>query len=644
MIGLCAAGTSLAAELDVTVVIEGIEDGGLRGQVRQVSQIQRAADDAYGSLAPIRRAADADTQAIRDYLVAKGYYAATVTPQVRRAEDDVTVTFTVNPGRRFEITDYRIEYDEESAGERPQRFSDAGLKPDGQPIGESFQTLESGLLNKLWDDGYPAAESMGRRVEADFSKGTATAVFPIRSGPLSTYGDVRVEGETRTRPDHIAAYRTFEAGEIYSREDIDEYREALAETGLFREVQVGPAPPGPGGVTDVLVDVTERERRTIQAGASYSTDVGPGVTASWENRNLFRRGETLFARAAVAQPLQELELTFQKPWPRLPGSWKLSTLFQNENTDAYEAQSATVGASIDKWWLNRNLQTVAGLRYQISYIDETAGAGDGLPPPEGEDTTRTFQAVSIPLAVIWNNETSELNPTDGFRARALVEPFFGDTQFNRVVLEGGSRVGFGDDQVMGKSTLVAGRFRIGATYGADRADIPATERFFAGGGGSVRGYGYQEAGPLNVVEQGDGTLVYRDGTPFAFEVNEDGEVTNDPIVPIGSIGGASIAEGNVEFRQKITQNIQLAAFADAGTVFESQTPDFSGDLLVGAGLGVRYFTPIGPVRLDVAVPLNRRKLTASRTYVNDDGETVTEDETVFQDDFIGVYIALGQPF
>ena len=170
---------------------------------------------------------------------------------------------------------------------------------------------------------------------------------------------------------------------------------------------------------------------------------------------------------------------------------------------------------------------------------------------------------------------------------------------------GASRIGFGRD----KKYLVAGRARLGASIGASGTDLPATERFYAGGGGSVRGYAYQEAGPID---------------------RETGNPT----------GGASVAEVNLEARYRFRENMQLAVFTDGGTVFESETPDFSGEFLVGAGIGFRYLTPIGPVRLDIATPLDKREIRGLRE--NDDG--VLEEQTIFKDDPIQVYIALGQPF
>ena len=624
---VCAVSSvAQAADLVVTVTVEGIETEDLAGEMRRVSALARAEEGAFSSLGAVRRTAQSDTEAIRQALVSKGYYAATVDPRVERADDQVDVTFTIVTGPPFEVTEYRIDYSDQPTGRgvedhpRPTTLRDAGLRPRGEPTGEALQGLENGLLGDLFAEGYPGAESLGRRVEADFAAGAAVAVFPMRSGPLARYGQVVVRGAADVDETYVRQLRTFEAGEVYKRSEIDEYREALAETGLFREIDVQPAPPGYDGSTDVLVEVAERPRRTLTGGLSFDTSVGPGVTAGWENRNLLGRGERLAVGLALSAPLQELQFGFVKPRPRLPGSYNLTALFRNETTDAFTAQTGEITGSVTKYWFERDLETIGGLRYQYADITDQ----------DGIDTT--FSSVSVPLAALWNNETDELNPVDGWRGRFTVEPFFGDVGFVKTAVGGASRVGFGDDDKF----LIAGRVLVGSAYGTDRDAIPSTERYFAGGGGSVRGYGYLEAGPLNIRDDGADVVARIDGQPL-FD-----PVTGEQNFDVGPIGGASLFEANLEARYRVTDTIQAAVFVDGGSVFEANTPDFQ-DIFVGAGVGVRYFTPIGPIRLDVALPLNRRVIEGDRV-VERDGETVIERQTVFEDDLFGVYIALGQPF
>jgi translocation and assembly module TamA len=580
-----------AADLKVSVVIEGVEGRDLADELRAVSNVARQ-KDGYAAMAPLRRASEQDREILRMALRSKGYYAATVEPVLERDGLDVTVRYVVDPGQRFEISDYQIRYVDQADEDRPQDFAAIGASTAGDPTGDRLKELEEELLTHLWDNGFPSAQSNGRQVRANFETGTAVAVFPISTGPRARYGDIVVQGNEQTDPDYIRAIFREERGDLYSRQEIDAYRNQLSETALFRSISIEPAAVPPDGVTPIIVTVEERKHRTFGAGVSFSTDVGVGVTGYWEHRNWRGGAERLLARVAASSPRQEAELSFEDPLPRLPGSWRLGALVENEDTDAFSAQTATLGAGIKKLALDRNLELAAQIQYQYSIVTDLDGEED------------EFSIVSFPLAAAYNNENDPLDPTEGFRTRLGVTPFVGDAQFTQVTLGGASRLSLGEDDRF----VLAGRTQFGASYGASRGEIPATERFYAGGGGSVRGYAFQEAGPIDID-------------------------TGNPL------GGASLAEANLEARFKVREKIQIAAFVDAGSVFASETPDFSGDLLVGAGLGVRYFTPIGPIRVDVAVPLDRR-VVRDPSVLNDDGDPVTR----FEDDPFQLYIALGQPF
>jgi translocation and assembly module TamA len=592
---------SAQGNLAVSVDIEGV-DRELRRELRKSSALARNSKD-FSALAPIRRAANTDAEAFLAALQSKGFYAARVEPQLMRDNNDVTVTFTIDRGPRFDITDYEIVYVDEREEPRPQNFAEADLEAEGAPTGEALQELEAGLLERLWNRGYLGAEVTNRAVLSDFSQGTATARFEVRTGAEAHYGQITVEGLDRTDPDYIRMMRPFETGDLAQREDLDEYRERLIETSLFSEVEVLPSLPAEDGTTDILVRLNERKRRTLGGGVAYSTDIGPGVNAFWENRNLLRRGETLRISAIASEPLQELGANFRKWRPQLPGYYTLSTIARNEDTDAFNAQTFEVGGAIAKLWFDRNLTTEGGLRYQYSDIESF----DSL----GEDRDRDariqdvlFRAVSIPLTVFWNSQVAPLDPQRGFLAGVTVTPFFGTEDFTRIEGTYTDRVFWGEDD----GGTLAGRIMLGAIYGADRGQIPATERFYAGGGGSIRGYAFQEASPVD---------------PRTGDI----------------LGGASVAEFNFELRQHVTRSIELAGFVDFGSSFEANTPDFD-NVLVGAGLGIRYHTPIGPLRLDVAMPLDRREVFIPDTDRDDD----LEPDRVFQDTAFQIYIALGQPF
>ncbi len=588
-----------AADLEISVKIEGIKDDGRRSTLRQMSSLARGTAQ-YTSIAPVRRAANKDAQILQSALRAQGFYAATVTPSVDREGLTVSVVFSVDRGALFTINQYEIQYADSQSDTRPTRMEDAGIATDGNPRGERLREIQQQLVTHLAETGYPEAKPVSRQVMANFTTRNASAVYRVETGPKATFGDIQVSGLEKTDPSYLNRLRPFEKGALVKRSQLDRYRQRIADTGLFREVSVEAGPVGPDGAAPILVTVVERKRRTVGAGLSFSTDVGIGAEAFWENRNWRGHGETLAARLEYSLPRQSGELTYTDPLPLLPGTWRLSLLLENEDTDAFEAQTVTAGAGVDKRWLEGKLTTSADLRYQYSTITDNDGV------------EQTFSSASLPLSAVFNNENDRLNPTRGHRARAVVTPFFGDTPFVQSELGGATRYAFGDrDKV-----VVAMRALFGSTFGTDLASLPSTERYFAGGGGSVRGYAFQEVGPLD--DEGD------------------------------PIGGSSLAEINTEIRYSITDTIQIAAFVDAGNVYSQNTPEFSEGLLKGAGVGARYLTPVGPVRLDVATPLDRRTIT--RPAVDDMGDPVFNEDgsrqidTVFEDDIIHVYIAIGQAF
>ncbi len=587
-----AASTSISATqgdpLEVSVTFAGADDPELEKTLKAFSALA-GGGTSYSAFAPLRRTATREASTLTQLLQSQGYFDATVSPRVTRRGRTVSVTYRVRPGTRYTVDDFIIQYQDPTISGRPQTFTAAEVTVAADPTGESLAQMEAALLQHLWDTGFPSAEALGRYVEAKPSTRTARAIFPIRTGPRARYGVLRVSGTEQTKTSYIEAIGQIPTGEIYNRSQIDAFRDDLGGTALFREVSIQPGPTADDGTTDILVELDERKRRTVGFGLSFATDLGPGATATWENRNLLGAGETLAAALSFTAPLQRGELTFEKPVPRWPGSWQLSGLVENEDTDAFEAQSATLGGSLRKLFFDDALTLSGGVSYSYAQITDSDG------------TEENFSTASFPLAALFNNENDALNPTQGHRANLNITPFVGTTSFAQVELGGASRIGFGRND----RTLLAARALVGASFGAERADIPATERFFAGGGGSVRGYGFQEAGPID-----------DNGNPE---------------------GGSSIAEINVEARQRLTEKLQLALFTDGGAVYDSETPDFSGDFLVGAGAGIRYATPVGPIRLDVAVPLTRRTI---RQQSIDTGE----DEVVFEDDAVHLYIALGQPF
>ena len=515
----------------------------------------------YPTMAAIRRAGRADIDPLTKALQAGGYYAADVRFELsiaEGAEGQAEAIFYIEPGPKFRIDDHRVVYSDQQATARPQTFDALGVSVTENSEGAALKANQDNFVAALWRNGYPSARSVGRYADANLAAGAAGAVYTFESGPRAVFGEPEITGAERTDEAYLRKLMTWAPGEQYDKEKLLTYRDRLATTGIFDSIDVAPGAPDESGVARVLVDVSERKRRTIGAGLSFSTAEGPGARLFFEYRNLFGAGETARVELEGTEVQQRVNFNINKPMPTLPGSVFGDLSFINETTDSYDARTVEISGGFSKFWLGDRLETRGGGGFETSKIRQ-----DG-----NEERTYLF---SLPLAAIWDTEEDPLKLEKGVRASFIVTPYTGTDTFTQAELNARSRVNFGADNRF----TIAGRTRLGATFGSSLTDLPVNKRYFSGGGASVRGYDFQAVGPLDP-----------DGDP---------------------IGGRSVIEAALEARAKVTKNIQLAAFIDAGAVTADSIPDVTGDYLTGVGGGVRYSTPIGPVRLDVAFPLEKRE-------------------------------------
>lgn len=573
--GVEAPADAAGKPVGYSVEINGIEDQALRERARRILPFVET-KAVFRSRAAIRRAAAKDAPRLVAFLQSEGYYAATAEARSEpRESGGVSVTYEVALGPKFTITGYRIVYTDGQSSARPQTPAEAGVKTDGAPTGAALQAIQAKILGALQSKGFPTARVVSRRADAHLADGVATAVFTFSSGPLGHYGEVRFDGLKRVSPKHARKYVPWTEGDVIDKTQLGKFQDKLSGTGLFKQVNVTPgAPDAQTGLAPILVTVAERKPRTIGLGANYSTDRGFGARTFWEHRNLFHRGEKLRIQVSGAQYEQGVTALFSKPLPNFPGSAFASASVLNETTDAFDALTIETGGGLSRKWLDGKLETRGGINVKTTRVN------DGI-------TSKRFNLVSAPLLVAWADEDSLINPTRGTRSTLSFTPFTGSENFAIAEWNGAGRTSFGEN----KRYTLAVRAALGATLGPSTANIPATERFYAGGAGSIRGFAYQAAGPLDA-----------NGNPA---------------------GGRSLIEAGFEARARVMKDLQLAAFFDAGQVAMTSYPDFTAPYFGGAGVGVRYLTPAGPIRLDVAFPVvNKRSM-----------------DSAFQ-----IIIGLGQPF
>jgi len=489
----------------------------------------------------------------------------------------VPIVVTVNSGPQFTLGNVVVTGD--VGGIDPAEF---GLVRGGDASSTAVLSAENRIVRALKEQGRPLAAVGDREIIADHATKTLDVMIAFASGPIAPFGDTNVEGTETVDPEFTAYMADIERGKTYSPEDIEDARDRLLALGVFSSVTVKEADAlAADGSIPVDVTVSERKHRYFGVGATFSSIDGAGVEGYWGHRNLFGRAEKLRLEGAIgrigdADGAKDLDyraaLLFEKPGLVGPASkFTFDIKLVSEHPDAYKRFSFSTGAGIS-YELTKN-QTLSA-QARVEYADLT----DVFNP-----LGRRYLLISTPIEYVYDRRDDKLNPTKGWRALAFAEPTYdveSGAAFIKTKVEGSIYQAFDS----GARFVGAGRIALGSILGASLDEVPADRRFYAGGGGSVRGYAYQSIGP-KIPDPTQGGL----------------------LVPTG---GLSLAEASLELRVKVTDRIGIVPFVDAGTVSLEEFPDFS-DVRVGAGIGLRYLTPFGPLRVDAAVPLDRRPGDAS---------------------------------
>jgi translocation and assembly module TamA len=478
------------------------------------------------------------------------------------------VIVSVEPGSEFALGEVKLEGD--ASGLDPADFD---LVPGRRAGSLTILKAAEKMADTLKAESRPLAEISRRDVIADHETNTVDVTIAIDAGPVAPLGAVTVKGARTVNAEFIERYSRLKPGQKYDPEQLRKAAERLRALGVFSSVTLREDESlADDGSLPIGIVVSEGKHRYFGFGASYSSLDGAGFEGYWGHRNLFGNAESLRLEGAVrglgesrdATDLSSLDytagITFIKPGAFFPSATlEASIKGSSLETDNYDAASVTGKVA---------------LAYEITNADSvSAGVSltyDSIDDAFGDDNE--YLTFGVPLGYTRDTRDNRLNPTEGQYGTVTLTPsydFFGQTAFASVEGSISAYLGLGAEDRL----VLAGRLSAGSLFGGgDLSAIPATRRFFAGGGGSVRGYSFQEITPYNAAD---------DGT-----------------------GGRSYTTASIEARVGITDTIGIVPFLDIGSVSDSTVPQFS-DLRMGAGIGLRYMTPFGPLRLDVAMPLKR---------------------------------------
>ncbi len=567
-----------AVEIRYDTVVRGLDDIDGTAQFKALSSLQEGKGKAANATMVQARAREDEQLAIR-IMRAKGYYDGTATSAIENPPGErIRAVVTAIPGKQFMLGSIRIDTQPTVPPNLVQR--ELPLKV-GDPVdAERIQAAEANVSLKLPQQGYPFVEVGQRDILLDDTAYTGAYTLPVTTGPRSSFGTYSTTGKLAFDADHVGVLARFEQGELYDNRKVDDLRAALVSTGLFSSVSVEPQRTGqlaPDGteLVNLLVRQDAGPARTLAGEGGYGTGQGIRLEGSWTHRNLFPPEGALIVRGVAGTQEQGAGVTFRRSNAgRRDRTFQILANASRTNYDAFEAFTGTLGI---RW--SYDSTPIWQKRFTYAYGAELIGTNeDTYDFDVGERRRKTYGIAALPLFAGFDTSDNLLNPTKGFRVKLNASPeasVQGAVRpYGRFMVEG---TGY---YPIGESIVIAGRARAGSIQGIARNDLAPSRRYYAGGGGSVRGFGFQELGPR---------------TP---EVDEDGNNLNRPI------GGRSLNEFAIEARYRFG-DFGIVPFLDAGQVYESSLPKGS-DLRFGAGIGGRFYTNFGPLRVDVATPIARR--------------------------------------
>ncbi|KQT55005.1 hypothetical protein ASG43_04455 [Aureimonas sp. Leaf454] len=579
-----------------TLTVLGAEDEtteDLKEELEAASTLVSDADDPVSGSLGLLSKAKGDRKRLVASLYENARYEGLVTIRIEGSDiadlapdakfdtsgGPVPVEITVDPGALFTLGSVDI-----TADGTPVPADATELAPGG--TAESVRVLreEGRLFERLRSEGRPFVAVTERDVVADGATKTLDYRLAVSPGEPVPFGEIFVEGAQDVDPGFIAYMAGIEQGKVFTPEDLKKARERLLKLDVFSSVTVreGQAEAA-DGTLPVQIEVGERKFRYYGVGATYSNTDGAGVSGYWGHRNLFGRAESLrldasvsrIGATAVSDTVRETDefdyrvsAVFKKPGVLGPDSVYVGSIEAvSEHPLAYDRDSIAATSGV-QYELTDQQTIEARIRGEYEEITDYLGTED-------------FLIASVPITYTFDGRDDKLNPTKGFLAKLYAEPSYEIGEGTPFLKARGDLSAY-LSLTESNRFILAGRLAYGSIFGADLQDIPNDRRFYAGGGGSVRGYGFQTIGP------------YYPSFP---------RPGGDPSFVDTPTGGLSLFEASAEVRVGVTENIQIVPFVDAGAVSDELTPDFS-NLKIGAGIGARYLTSFGPIRVDVGIPLD----------------------------------------
>lgn len=537
---------------DYKVEIDGVSEKELLNSLKETSQTEQLKKKKpISTYQALRKRAEADLKKIVEICHYYGYLGAEVDFTIRRSATP-TVVFKIDLGPMYTIKEVLVIHDD---------ITDSSLHPTDAQTSEIIKAEEE-TISALRKKGYAFCKLIKKEILAHTSDHTVIVKLYMDLGPEVRFGKTTFDGNKTIRGHSITKHLLWKEGELYSPEKIEMTQQSLEKSALFSSVLINEgSESAKEGNLPMHVSLHEAKHKSFGSGVSYTTSKGPGLRAKWENRNIRGHGDKLTFHTELWRLFQNARLSLRQPHFQRYDQDRIWLLeFDHQEPIGYMSEALS-GALLFERHLNKQTDLFWGGKLESLRSKSSEGKA-------------TYYLAKVPLSMRWSNSQNPMDPLYGqvvhtrlTPAYQTLAPNFGYITHTTTLI---SYYSFFHDKI-----TLAAKGSFGNIFGAAEHTIPTPDRFFSGTENTLRGYRYLSVSPLN-----------HEGKPM---------------------GGRSLLAGTLETRIRTDAGYGFVLFYDVGRVYKANLPILRKKLLESVGFGLRYATPIGPLRLDIAIPLNPRR-------------------------------------
>ncbi|MBY0529063.1 MAG: BamA/TamA family outer membrane protein [Rhabdochlamydiaceae bacterium] len=556
-----------AGGIHYSVEFEGLDDDRTLKAIKSISSLTSLKKRLPASLNALRYRAESDVPDLIKVLHAHGYYEAEVSIRVLEIYNRILVVVSIDPGPLYPLESYDIHLYCDSSEETTHCCS-IGLSEIDIQLGKPARSAkiidaELKLLDRLSERGYPLATVEDRKIIVDGKTKSVRVTLDVKTGQKSSFGTTTIVGNDSVKPLYIQHKINWKENECYNSDLVENTQNTLMETGLFSSVYITHEEQlNAQGQLPMKIEVTETKHKSVNVGVSYQTVFGPGVTFGWENRNVAGMGRRFTLQGDITRISHSGIATYFHPdFKRVNQDLVCQGQAAHESLPvAYSMRSYSLMTRFERRF-GKRVRLSLGVQGERLFV--TASAHNG-----------NYWLLEGPIYLRLSTANSLLDPTKGATIEFTTTPSMNVGNPNQLYLIQQASESSYHPLNKRKSIVFAQQLTLGTIWSPQLNSVPLNKRFLGGSEQNLRGYRYQTVSPL------------RDEKP---------------------IGGRSAIFFTLETRFRISPSIGLVPFFDMGNVYLTQYPSWHGKWFKSTGIGLRYYSFMGPFRLDVAFPLNRRK-------------------------------------